>query len=247
MASIPFSDTTNKNGIIQLVEFNAGLGDGGISGNSTLLKQVTALVNIASSEVWHLLFRSNQGWKYDDSNNTDLPQATQTLQAGVSKYSLPTGVMGVDRIEIMDNTGNYRRVTAITQDTLGNRGIDEFYKTDGFPRYYRLIGSSIELFPAPATANVTTVAGLKVYFDRGSSTFVSTDTTKTPGFASEYHDLIPTKTSVKVLQILKPDSSSLISLKGDEARREGQVSEYEQLKFKDRKPIRMTARFRNPR
>ena len=42
-----FSDTTNKNGIIQQIEFRTNLGDTGISGDATLLKQFTGQINDA--------------------------------------------------------------------------------------------------------------------------------------------------------------------------------------------------------
>jgi hypothetical protein len=242
MASIQFSDTTNKSGIIQLVELNCGLADGGISGDSTLLKQTTALANMASSEVWHLIFKNNTGWIYDDSNNSDLPQATQNLVAGTSKYAIPSSALSAIRWEVMDSAGNFRQIYPITLAEMKGMAVDEFLDTDGMPLYYRMLGTTIELFPAPAASQVTTTGGLKAYFDRGVSTFASTDTTKTPGFASEYHDLISLKTSVKLLQIIKPDSPTLISLKGDEVKREAQLVEYELLKFKDQRPLVMRGR-----
>jgi hypothetical protein len=33
--------------------------------------------------------------------------------------------------------------------------------------------------------------GLKIYFSRGASYFASTDTTKSPGFASSFHKFVP--------------------------------------------------------
>jgi hypothetical protein len=246
MASIPFSNTTTKGGIIQLCEFNCGLGDAGISGNSTRLKQFTALANIAMSEIWHLIFSCSSGWIYDDSNQTDLPQATQNLSAGTAKYALPSGALVIDRIEVMDSSGNYRKLKAIDAREI-DIAIDELRDTDGLPQYYRLIGQTIELFPAPAAASVTTTAGLKVYFERGGVSFDSTDTSDIPGFASEYHDLVPIKTSIKWLQVNKPDSNTLISLKTDEIKRETQFVEYQNLKFKDKKPLIVTARQRKSR
>jgi hypothetical protein len=236
-----YSDTTNKNGIIQTNELYCGLGDAGISGNSTLLKQFTNLNNIANSRIWHLLFMHNGGWKYDDSNNTDLPQATQDLTASTAKYALPTTALEVDRIEVKDASGTWRKLQPLNLEEITG-AIDEFYKTDGFPAAYRLVGSTIELFPAPATASVTLTAGLKVYFVRGTSSFASSDTTKTPGFASEYHDMVPMKSSIEWLKINKPDSKTLLRLKEDDIKRELQLMEYETKKFRDKQPPKIRAR-----
>jgi hypothetical protein len=102
------------------------------------------------------------------------------------------------------------------------------------PQYYRLIGSTIELFPAPAAASVTAAAGLKVYFDRSSSSFVYTDTTKGFGFASEYHDIPPRKAAIEWLKVFKPDSKTLVTLVQDDVNRETDLQDYEAFKFKDK-------------
>lgn len=238
MSSIAFSNTTDKNGIIQLCEFNCGLGDAGISGNATLLKYFTAFANQSLSEVWHSIFTTSK-WQFDDSNQTDLPQATTNLVSGTQKYALPTGALTIERIEIADSEGNFFVLTPLYLHEI-NEAVSEFFEGGGSPRYYRLIGNTIELFPAP---NYNYTNGLKVYFDRGMVTFASSDTTKTPGFASEYHDLVPTKTSIKWLRINKPDSATLQELKIEEARRMGELSEFYSGRWPDKKPV-MTP-FRN--
>ena len=51
----------------------------------------------------------------------------------------------------------------------------------------------IVLYPAPATANVTLTAGLKVFYLRTADIFTSaqvTTGTKEPGFPSPWHDLL---------------------------------------------------------
>lgn len=233
--SIPFSNTTTKEGAIQYCELYCNLGDAGISGSATLLKQFTGLINRAGSEVWHLIFALNNGWIYDDGNQTDLPQATQDLVAGTSKYALPSGALAIDRVEFLDQNGVYNVVNPIRLEEIP-KGVDSFYATDGSPVYYRLLGSTIELFPAPAAANITTTAGLKVYFDRASVAFASTDTTQTFGFASEYHDIPPRKASIEWLKINKPNSPTLAMLINDDIKRESQLQEYEAVKFRNVKP-----------
>lgn len=237
-----FSDTTNKNGVIQTNELYCGLGDAGISGNSTLLKQFTNLNNIALKRIWHLLFRFNGGWKYDDSNNTDLPQAVQDLSAGTRKYALPSTALVINRIEVKNANGDFQVVTPIRLEQI-DVAVDELYPTDGMPIYYRLLGSTIELFPGPAAASVTTSGGLKVYFDRGSVSFDATGAdSRTPGFASEYHDMVPLKSSIEWLKINKPNSETLTALIQDDLKREAQLEEYELRKFKNIDPPQIRAR-----
>lgn len=244
--ALSFSDTTNKNGIIQHIEFNCAMGDGAISGNATLLKQITAQINLAMSEVWHIMWANQTGWAYDDSNQTDLPQATTTLVNAQSKYAIPTDALTINRIEVLDVNGFYYKLSPLVEREIG-QGIDEFFQTDGIPQYYRLVGRTVELFPAPATGQVTMAAGMKVYFDRTGVAFTSSDTTATPGFSAEYHDLIPIKASIKWLQVHKPDSPTLLNLINTEIKREAQLREFEVGKFKDRQPTVLRGASHNSR
>ena len=233
--SIQFSNTTTKEGAIQYCELYCNLGDAGISGNATLLKQFTGLINRANSEIWHLIFSLNNEWKYDDSNQSGVPVATQTITPGTATYTLPDGTLAVDRIEVLDQNGVAQIIDPIRLSEIPV-GDDAFYSTDGFPKYYRLVGSTIKLYPAPAAANVTATDGLIVYFERGSVSFASTATTATFGFAAEYHDLAPRKASIEWLKVNKPDTNSLRYLLQDDIKRESQLQEYEGVKFRNVKP-----------
>ena len=241
-----FSDTSTKSGAIQNCEFYCQLGDGGISNNTTLLQQFTARLNESNSKVWHSIFAINGGWKYDDSNYTDLPQATQNLVGGTQVYALPTTALAVDRIEVMDVNGIYQVVRPYRLDMIPE-GVNNFFSTNGLPLYYRLIGNTIQFFPAPdAGISVTLTAGLKVYFQRASVGFTYTDTTKTFGFASEYHDIPPRRASIEWLSVFKPDSPTLKKLIQDDIDRIAQLEEYETAKWHNVKPT-ITARRYNYR
>lgn len=142
-------------------------------------------VNERYRMVWSWIFDAYGGWIWDDSNQIDLPQATATLTSGQSTYALPTGAITVEGIEVKDTGGIWHAVTIVPAEQIQERmALDEFYKTDGIPRYARLVGDTIEFFPGP---NYTQAASLKVYFSRDISTFASGDTTKTPGFAAPFH------------------------------------------------------------
>jgi hypothetical protein len=171
---------------------------------------------------------------------------TATLVNGTSKYAIPSDALTINRIEVLSAEGDYYKLSPITEREIG-QSIDEFFQTDGIPQYYRLVGRTVELFPAPATGQVTMAAGLKVYFDRTGVAFESTDTTETPGFSAEYHDLVPIKASIKWLQVHKPDSPTLILLQNNEIKRESQLKEFEVGKFKDREPFVMRGARNNAR
>lgn len=192
-----FSNTTTKDGIIQLTEFYTRLGDGGISGNATFLKQFTGLINNAMNKVIGKILETNGSWDWDDTNYTDFPIATADLVAGQLDYALPTAsgsdgaqsLLSLLRVEVQDNAGNWHRLKEVDEKQI-DTGLGSFMSTNGLPEYYRLIGNSIELIPQAAAASVTLSGGLKCYFQRTQSRFVSTDTTKQPGFNQLFHPML---------------------------------------------------------
>ena len=189
-----FSDTTNLLGIVQLCENYCNLGRTGISGSSNLLKEFTAYANKTNRDVWRMIFDVYGGWQYDDSNQTDLPEATCTLTSGTDVYAVPTVTLTIIGIEVKDDGGVWHALTPLTDEKIRETGSEtEFLDTDSDPKYYKLIGDTIRLYPGP---DYTQAASLKVFYDRGSHDFVSTDTTATPGFVSEFHDIVPVGASM---------------------------------------------------
>ena len=186
-----FNSTTNLDGIIQLCELFLGMTDGDISGNATLLKQFTGLINTWYRRVNSLIWEVTGTWEYDDSNWTDLPVATTDLVNEQQDYEIPSTAQKMSRVEILDSNGNYCLLVAFDESMVKNQAMSEFYETAGLPIYYDLKGRSLSLYPKPSSEKVTLTAGLEVYFSRDISEFVSTDTTKEPGFVNSFHKLLP--------------------------------------------------------
>lgn len=183
-----FSDTTNKQGILQDCEtlvFGGNYGD--ITGNSNRLKRFTAAANRACDVVTSWIMESDHRWQWDDSNNTDLPIGTHALTTDQQDYSFDTEHLRVTRVEIKDTTGAWKLLIPIDQTDIYNQSLTNFKNASGTPEYYDKLGSSIFLYPKPS---YTQADSLKVYFQRAHNYFVSTDDTKTPGFPSIFHRLI---------------------------------------------------------
>jgi len=161
-----FSSTTNLDGLIQDCETLLGMASADISGDATTLKTFTRLINVWYRRVNSWIWESTGTWEYDDSNYTDLPVATGTLVAAQQDYEIPTTAQKIDRVEILDSSGNYQVLEQIDKSQIKSIAMSEYMETDGMPVKYDLVGCSILLYPAPAAANVTTAAGIKVYFSR---------------------------------------------------------------------------------
>lgn len=235
-----YNDTTNDLGIIQACEDYCGLGLTGISGDADKLKEFTRYSNRASKQIWHWIFIAQGLWRYDDSNETDLPQGTTDLASGTDEYSIPFDVsdttaqaITIQRVEIKDSSGDWVKLRQITEDQI-DIAIDEYMDTAATPFEYMLLGNTLRLFPAP---NYSSTGGLKVYFDRTSVDFTSTDTTESPGFASPYHDLVAIGASLEWLMAKRPDSRTLSILESKWQVGQENLSRFYSERNKDRKLV----------
>jgi hypothetical protein len=186
-----FSDTTNKNGIVQFTESLCKLGDGGITNDAVLFKQITSYINQAYNKVCVALLRVDKNWKFDDSNYTDFPIATIALVLGQRDYTLPAAVSGgnastlykINRIRVKNSAGIFEDIPLMDSDD-----VETLDTITSFPSAYRLIGNSIRF--KELLANVTTTGGLEITFQRSQDDFTVADTTQQPGFMNAYHDLL---------------------------------------------------------
>ena len=101
----------------------------------------------------------------------------------------------------------------------------------GTPSRYDKRGSIIILDVTPDYAST---AGLKVYFKRGASHFVYSDTTKVPGFASNFHPYIVNHASTNyALDRSMPQAKNWFELLGVE---EKAIQSVYSIRSKDEKP-----------
>lgn len=226
-----YSDTTNENGIIQDVERKINMGSTWISSSTERLKEFTSYANEEMSRIWHKIWSVYAGWQYDDSNQTDLPQASTNLTAGTSKYSLPEEALTVKRIDVTDSNGNVTKNIPLLTEQMES-GVDS--TETGSPMAYRLLGDTIQLYPTPESS-VTN--GLKVFFDRNVTDFDYTDTTKKPGFASPYHELVSLGMAIRWLKIKNPTSNSLAIFRADQVAMMEELERFYNNRFEDITPV----------
>jgi hypothetical protein len=235
-----FNDTTNLTGVIQQCERYCNLGSTGISGVTNTLKEFTTYVNKTNRDVWQTIFNAYGGWQYDDSNYTDLPIATTALVSGTGTYAIPTGSLTVRGVEVLDEGNVWNKLEPITDEQIRQYIAEgEFYKEDGSPRFYKLINDTIKLYPSP---DYSQDASLKVYYDRGSVDFASTDTTKTAGFVSEFHDILPIGASITYWTSKPQGSDAYNKLQIDYQRIMANLKNYYSQKFHQQFPPRITVR-----
>ena len=138
--------------------------------------------------IWSWIYDVYGGWIYDDSNQTDLPIATTHLVGDQRFYALPTASGHIMQVEYMDSSGVWTDLKPLPLEMI-NQAESEFEDTSGEPLYYRPLANGIKLYPASSSSRNN---ALRVHISRDISSFTTTDTTKTPGFDSLFHEAVPT-------------------------------------------------------
>jgi hypothetical protein len=183
-----FNDSSGKQGIVQDVWFRTNS-----EVNQFPLADITRYANDAYSRVANIIIQSDGRMQWDDVNHSNQPISATDLVANQQTYEIfvaaPTALQDwlmIDRIETQDANGDWSELRPIDKSNI-NISLDEYQNTPGQPHSYDFNGSELKLYPASDTS---VTGGLKIYFNRAPSYFVSTDTTKRPGFATIFHDYI---------------------------------------------------------
>lgn len=204
------------------------------------LKAITRAINKWGKTVWCWIFEAYGGWLYDDSNNTtDFPAATTTLTASQADYSVPSTALFIRGVEIKTSGGTWYPLKPLTEEQIRDHTIAEaeFMKTPAQPQYYTPYANSIKIYPP---ANYTQAASLRVSFARGSTQFASTDTTKTPGFISEFHEVLAVGGSYEFAK--RKGLSNKNDLLADLQSYEKRIKDYYSQRYAELFPSRVTVR-----
>lgn len=184
-----FSDAPGKSGIIQDITFFTG-----VDLQAYNIYDRTRNVNERFKRVWTIIFEAYNGWKFMDDNYTDastgLPYADQNVTSGTDLYTLPSGSLVIEMVEIKTSSGSqFQRVYPWSHEDFKRAGGDAVFGSSvtGVPLHYLLQGDILRLLPIP---NFTVTDGLRVYFNKSISTFSTSDTTKTPGFSVDFHRML---------------------------------------------------------
>lgn len=245
--SIAYSNTSSKNGLLQLIERNLKLGDGAITGNATRKAEFTADINLAVDKVFELIFHNSGTWQFDDSGHSDYPIITTNLVSGQRDYSFTTDEQGnlildIHKVMIANDNGTYHEIYPIDVET--QRGTDSFYdglNVGGQPYRYDKTANGIFLDPIP---NYSETNGLKIYINREGSYFTTSDTTKKAGFAGLFHEYLALRPSYQYAYRNGLKNANV--LKQEMLEMENAIEVYYSNRSRDEKQQIIT-KWRNPR
>ncbi len=175
-------------------------------------------INEAYEKVAAFIIGCDGLWQWDDSNYTNFPVGTTTLVNSQNDYAFDSAMLEIERVEVLDSGSIWHLLSPIDISQV-SEAMDEFQKNDGLPIYYDKKGSSVVLYPAPATGSVTLAAGLKVHFKRTASIFTAAEVTtgtKEPGFASPFHYILAYIAAIPYCMKYKKDRVALYEVKVQE-------------------------------
>ena len=187
-----FYDSSGKSGIVDDI-FYLIFGDSGDHTADYPLVDIARSVNRWYDKCVSIILQSDDRWEWDDTNKTDLPIARLSLVSGQQDYGVSAATyLKIRKVDIKDANGNSLPLESINLDQLRGRADADFLNTAGTPRYYRLQGNSMFLYPKPNYSRTasSTDWGIRIFHQRNVSYFVSTDTTKIPGFAEMFHRIL---------------------------------------------------------
>lgn len=176
-------------------------------------------INSAYEELIGEIINSDGTWEWDDTNHTDLPVGTADLVNAQESYTFASEYLEIRQVKVKDASGNWQVLRPIDYRDFKDTAIEESFATTGMPQYYDIIGDTIKLYPAPATASVTTTAGLKIHFTRTADLFTTADTTQSPGLPSTHHVILAYMAAIPYCMTYKKDRVPLYQQKVQDMKR----------------------------
>lgn len=197
------NDTVNDSGIFQEID------DICDSDSTTYgVKKKTRRVNSSLETLIGKILLADGTWDWDDTNNTDEPIGTGTLEEGIGGYSFVAEYLEIKKIKVLDLGGNLQPLKPIDEAEIPSGiAIEEYFADTGFPTHYDKLGDTIKIYPAPTATACTLTSGLKIEFSRTASLFAAdgTDTSKEPGIISTAHIILAWMAALPYCKIYKKD------------------------------------------
>lgn len=180
------SDTTNRTGIVQLLEDLTSTQSATSSSYALAVK--IRDINLAFDDYQNFVKQVSGTWQADDSNHTKYPNMYFNLVSGQSDYNFTEDEQGnqvqdIYRVECMQPDGTWQLLIPIDEmketDAIGAIEI----KT-GTPTEYWKTANGIFL---KVKSNYSQTNGIRMFFTRSPNYFLTSDTTKEPGIPNGHH------------------------------------------------------------
>ncbi len=225
--SMQFNPSDKSISIVGDIDFLL-FGDSSTLNTDYSLIDRTRNINIAWDEVVADLYKADPNYKWDDTSNSDFPFATTDLTANQDHYTLLDSAVVIHRVRMKDQDDNWITLTPRLRSELTDTDLNATGTPD---KYYKLGGA---VFPLPLPSYGVT-SGVELEFQRGGNHFTTADTSASPGFNSQFHQILSISASLRYAMSngMEQKVSNLSGMK--ETVRRAMVEHY-QLRSPDEKP-----------
>lgn len=234
-----FNDSVTNQGIVQEIDFLVNTDNVKFP-----IEDKTRLINRWYERIVGRILESDGRWQFDDTNYTTLPIATTNLVNLQQDYSFAVRFLRIDRMEVQNPNGNWQWMQPLDQNDVRGKSLTELGNQEGVPQFYDKLADSVFLYPRP---NYNATAGLKAYFQRTSDPFLTTDTTKEPGFASIFHKLLCLGPAVEYATANGLNNSKISMYQKEIEVMENDLKEFYGKRSKDEQPSLQTSWSKRPR
>lgn len=185
-----FSDTTNRTGIVELLEDLTNTQSASTS--SYALAKKTRDINNAFAQFVMLAIRASGG-QFDDTNQTDYNIIKLNIVSGQQDYPLtvdgsstPNQILDIDRIELGGPSGTFNRLPSF--DEMGkDYSLVQQSTVSGTPSCHYKLANGIFLDKKP---NYNLTNGIYIYIGRTPVYFLTSDTVKKPGIPDHFSEYL---------------------------------------------------------
>lgn len=212
------SETTNKSGLVQRVEFWTRLPYG--SANNTLREIINGL-NRAFEKIMPILLVNSDFLRWDDQNHTDAPIGYTNLVSGQSDYKFTEDDNSLDilnitnvRIKLTSSATDYSELERMTVDD--ERAVNAMSPNSvdvGIPSHFVEVGNRLYLYPEP---NYSATNGIEIFFGREQAYFTVTGTsgadTTEPGIPKPFHELLALHSAYDYISVHRPNDGNSLTL-----------------------------------
>lgn len=222
-----FSDAATYQGLVQDIDFIL-FGSSAVFNTDYPLADRVRNINIVWDEAIAELYKADPNHKWDDTTNTDLPFATLALTANLDHYTLLDSALVIHRVRMMDKSGVLKTLIPVLRSELTD---DELNSTGEPSKYYKIGGV---VFPVPVPDYGAT-GGVELEFQRGANHFTAADTTKSPGFASQFHEFLSVGAALRYA-IANGMKNKTAQLRADKEAIRNAMREHYERRSPDEKP-----------
>lgn len=187
-----YSDTTNRTGIVQVLEDLTSTQSASTS--SYPLATKTRDINMAFDDYQTIVTEASGTWQLDDSNHTKYPNMKFNVVSGQQDYNFTEDEQGnqvqdIYRVECKDANGVWQLLKAYDEQSE-SESMSARELLSGTPTRYYKTANGIFL---DVTPNYNSTLGIRMFFTRSPSYFLTSDTTKEPGIPNAHHRYLAVK------------------------------------------------------